>query len=137
MRLDSDVRYLKGVGEKRAGLYRKIGINTVGDLIENYPRAYEDWSQTKEIAETIVGETACVKAMVCFRPEKAVIRKGMTIYKTAVTDGIDVMKITIFNNRFSAEKLEEGRDIFTYENYLPNYIRPSAAEEQRRKRKML
>lgn len=114
MRLDSDVRYLKGVGEKRAGLYRKIGINTVGDLIENYPRAYEDWSQTKEIAETIVGETACVKAMVCFRPEKAVIRKGMTIYKTAVTDGIDVMKITIFNNRFSAEKLEEGREFLFF-----------------------
>ena len=37
----------------------------------------------------------------------------------------------------AVRKLEEGRDIFTYENYLPNYIRPSAAEEQRRKRKML
>ena len=35
------------------------------------------------------------------------------------------------------EKLEENRDIFTYDNFLPNYIRPSAAEEQRRKRRML
>lgn len=114
MRLDSDVRYLKGVGEKRAQLYRKIGVNTVGDLVENYPRAYEDWSKTKTISETFVGETACVKAMVCYRVEKAVIRKGMTVYKTAVTDGIDVMKITIFNNRYSAERLEEGKEFLFF-----------------------
>lgn len=114
MYLDSDIRYLKGVGEKRAELYRKIGIETVRDIIENYPRAYEDWSKIKKIDETFVGETACVKAMVCFKPEKAMIRKGMTVYKTGVTDGINVMKITIFNNRYSAEKLVEGKEFLFF-----------------------
>ena len=121
MRLDSDVRYLKGVGEKRAALYRKVGVETVGDLIDYFPRAYEDWSKTKEIAETYVGENACVKAMVCFKPEKAVVRKGMTVYRTAVTDGIDVMKITIFNNRYSAEKLEEGKEYLFFGKVDGNY----------------
>lgn len=34
-------------------------------------------------------------------------------------------------------KLEKNKDVFSYDNYLPNYIRPSSAEEQLRKRKML
>lgn len=35
------------------------------------------------------------------------------------------------------KRLEAGEGVFDYDTYLPNYIRPSAAEEQRRKRKML
>ncbi len=42
---EKDIQYLKGVGEKRAKLFAKIGAPTVGDLLRLYPRAYEDWSQ--------------------------------------------------------------------------------------------
>ena len=38
------IETLKGVGEKRAALFRKIGAPTVGDLLRLYPRTYEDWS---------------------------------------------------------------------------------------------
>ena len=37
MQLNDSVQYLKGVGEKRAKLYEKLGIHTVGDLIEFFP----------------------------------------------------------------------------------------------------
>ena len=33
-----DIRYLKGVGEKRAGLLNKLGIFTIEQLLEYYPR---------------------------------------------------------------------------------------------------
>ena len=39
----TDIRFLKGVGEKRAELLRKKGIDTVGALLRFYPRAYLDW----------------------------------------------------------------------------------------------
>ena len=44
MDISTDIRYLKGVGEKRAELFSKLGINSVGDILEYYPRMYEDWS---------------------------------------------------------------------------------------------
>lgn len=44
MPLTDSVRSLKGVGEKRATLYEKLGIRTLLDLVQHYPRGYEDWS---------------------------------------------------------------------------------------------
>ena len=35
------IRSLKGIGDKTAKLYEKLGIFTVGDLLSHYPRAYE------------------------------------------------------------------------------------------------
>ena len=40
---EADIASLKGVGPKRAELFRKLGAPTVGDLLRLYPRAYEDW----------------------------------------------------------------------------------------------
>ena len=105
---DSNIQYLKGVGEARARLFRRLGVETVGDLLRLYPRAYEDWSQTVRISQAAPGEPCCIKAMVAGRVSKAMIRKGMTIYKCDVTDGESMMRITIFNNRYAAEKLQEG-----------------------------
>ncbi|HBL40659.1 MAG TPA: ATP-dependent DNA helicase RecG [Ruminococcaceae bacterium] len=104
----SNVQYLKGVGEARARLFRRLGVETVGDLLRLYPRAYEDWSQTVKISQANPGEACCVKAMVASRVSKAMIRKGMTVFKCDVTDGESMMRVTIFNNRFAAEKLQEG-----------------------------
>lgn len=38
----SKITEIKGVGQRRAKLYEKLGIYTVGDLLEHYPRGYID-----------------------------------------------------------------------------------------------
>lgn len=110
MDLQTDIQYLKGVGEKRAALLRKLGICTVDDLLHFYPRTYEDWTNIRTIEEAAIGETCCVRAVVDRKPIGVRIRKGMTVFKTDVTDGKSLMQITIFNNRFLAEKLETGEE---------------------------
>ena len=110
MELKTDIQYLKGVGEKRAQLLRKLGVRTVGDLLHFYPRAYEDWSKIVSIDEARIGEVCCIRAIVDRKPVGARIRQGLTLYKTDVTDGKSIMQITIFNNRFLADKLEAGEE---------------------------
>ncbi len=110
MDISTDIRYLKGVGEKRAELFSKLGINTIGDLLDFYPRMYEDWSRVKKISETVVGETACVRGFITYTPHGANIRKGLTIYKSGISDGESVMELTIFNNKYAAEALKEGEE---------------------------
>ena len=42
LELQTDIRYLKGVGESRAALYQKLGIETVEDLLYHITRRYID-----------------------------------------------------------------------------------------------
>ena len=55
--LDTDIRYIKGVGEARAKLMAKLGIFTLRDLVSYFPRAYEDRTAVKTRANAQVGET--------------------------------------------------------------------------------
>lgn len=56
MRLDSDVIELNSIGEQRAKKLHIIGIDTVKDLIEHFPRDYDDRSHIKKIKELSVNE---------------------------------------------------------------------------------
>lgn len=47
--LSSPLSALNGVGEKRVALYRKLGLNTIQDLTEYYPRSYLDFSHAVDI----------------------------------------------------------------------------------------
>lgn len=107
---DTEIKYLKGVGEKRAALLSKLGIFTAGDLLYYFPRAYEDQSKIVAIDEAVPDKTVCVRAVVCYPCTAYNIRRGMTIYKTKATDGKSVLDITFFNSKYSALSLEEGKE---------------------------
>ncbi len=114
MTFDSDIKYLRGVGEKRAAMLSKLGISTLGDLLTFYPRIYEDWSRIIPISEAPMNETVCIRAIVGSRCIEHRIRKGMTLYKTEVTDGENLLDITFFNNKYAAGKLEQGKEYLFY-----------------------
>ena len=105
---EKDIQYLKGVGEKRAKLFAKIGAPTVGDLLRLYPRAYEDWSQHSRIRDTVLNQVAVVKAAVLRRPTEHRVKGGKLLYKTTVTDGETDMALTFFNNKYIPTLLKEG-----------------------------
>lgn len=105
---EADIASLKGVGPKRAELFRKLGAPTVGDLLRLYPRAYEDWRDAVPIRNTLLNEVNIVKGTVLRRPVEQRIRGGMTLYKTTIADGEDDMQLTFFNNRYITSLLTEG-----------------------------
>lgn len=114
MKLDTDIKYLKGVGERRAAMLSRLGVSDVNALLRLYPRVYEDWSRIKSINEAQIGEICCIKGIVGSPARKNLIRKGLTLYKTEITDGSGIMGITIFNSRFAAEKLTEGDEFLFF-----------------------
>lgn len=114
MKLDTDIKYLKGVGERRAAMLSRLGVSDANALVRLYPRVYEDWSRIKSINEAQIGEICCIKGIVGSPVRKNLIRKGLTLYKTEITDGSGIMGITIFNSRFAAEKLTEGDEFLFF-----------------------
>ena len=123
MERTTNIQYLKGVGEKRAKLLNKLGIFTVGDLLRYYPREYTDWIKVISIAAAPFDEPCCIKATVDHKPRGAKVSKGMTIYKTVVTDGESLMNITIFNSKYTAEALEAGEEYLFYGKVGGNFHR--------------
>lgn len=110
--LDDSIRYLKGVGEKRAAYFKKLDVETVYDLLHFYPRDYLDFSSPTPISSLEAENTYCIKAVVLYPPTENVIRKGMTIYKTAVSDSTGRLTVNIFNSAFQAKKLVENEEYF-------------------------
>ena len=99
--------YLKGVGPKRAERFEKLGVKTVYDLLCFYPRSYLDLSSPVTIAEAPPNEQALVRGRVFKKLPPARIRKGMTIYRAAVTDDTADLIVTIYNNEYAFDKLRE------------------------------
>lgn len=58
--LDTAVQYVKGIGPKRADLLKRIGVETVEDLLMIFPRRYLDRTRMTKIRDIQVGEEATV-----------------------------------------------------------------------------
>ena len=108
--LDTRVQFLKGVGEARAKTLAKQGIFSVGDLLRNYPRAYENWNNVTSIRDAEINESVCLKAIIAERPTVVRINGGKILVKTAIADGTDYMHIVFFNNKYVKDQLIENEE---------------------------
>ncbi len=107
---DTDIRFLKGVGEKRAQHLYSLGIDTIGALLRYFPRGYEDFSDIKQIFDCSADQKVCIKAKIITPITENVIRKNMTLYKFIVSDETARLQVTIFNNKYLAQKLHQGSE---------------------------
>ena len=112
MQLSDSVKYIKGVGPKKAEALGKLGINTVYDLLTYYPRTYEDQSVLTAIGELKPGVQATVAGTIMNLQEKQGGRRGMTILTAMVGDGTGFLTVTWFNQKFLKNKLKPGQRLF-------------------------
>ena len=112
--LNTDVRYIKGIGEQRAKALGKLGIATLRDLISYFPRAYDDRTQLRRIADLVPGETAGVAAMVASPPTISHIRRGLDLVKLRAVDDTGTLDVTFFNQAWLKNNLHQGETYVFY-----------------------
>ncbi|MFR3921315.1 MAG: hypothetical protein ACLTYN_04345 [Dysosmobacter welbionis] len=96
--LNTDVRYIKGIGEQRAKALGSWASPPCGpDLL--LPRAYDDRSALRRIADLVPGETAGVAAMVASPPTISHIRKGLDLVKLRAVDDTGTLDVTFSTRR--------------------------------------
>lgn len=105
---------LSGIGAKRAKLFSKLGISSVGDLLTFYPRAYEDWSNVEKINNLQYGGVYCIKAVLGSPITDSVIKGGKILSKGTVYDETGALQIVFFNNRYISGMLKSGNEYFFY-----------------------
>ena len=113
-RLSDPVTILKGVGPTKAKQFAALNIYTLGDLICHFPRGYEDRTRLVTIEKLEVDRPACFKAMVMNTPRTSHVRKGLDVTKVQVADHTARLNLTFFNQKFTTDKLQYGKEYIFY-----------------------
>ncbi|MBQ8801296.1 MAG: ATP-dependent DNA helicase RecG [Clostridium sp.] len=127
VRLDSPVTEFPGVGQVRAAKLAKLGLGTAGDLLQYFPRDYEDRREVWPIRSAPPEGKVCVEALVAERPRLSRIRKGLDLVQVKVADHTGVLHLTFFNQPYVEKSLKQGEE----------YVFYGTVEEQGRRRSMV
>ncbi len=105
--LDRPVEKAVGVGKRRGEQLRRLGIETVEDLLLFLPRRLEDRTRSAPIGELSNGMWATVEGVVRAK-SRVRVRRGLELVKVAVEDGSGVMFAIWFNQPWMWEELRQG-----------------------------
>ena len=110
---DTPIQYLKGVGPKLGEVLRKKGVRTLGDLLHNFPRTYEDRRAARNIASLQIGETVSIKAEVINVSSYSLGRSRRKIYDVTVRDGSGVIHCKFFRVPYRGyfERFQAGQQV--------------------------
>ena len=124
---------LRGVGQKRAEQFDKLGIHSVGELLNFYPRAYEDWTSVEKIENLQEGGTYCIRATLGTAVANSSRWGGTVISKATVYDDTGTLPLVWFNNVYISQMLVYGKEYFffgklTVDPYGAKMIAPTFAD---------
>ena len=107
--LSSPVQYVKGIGEKRAQLLKRMNIENVAQLLSLYPRAYENRGEITNVGDiTVPGEVYNLILTVGERPRAVRISGGRQMISFRAYDDTGVIKIVFFNQVHLKDTFETG-----------------------------
>jgi ATP-dependent DNA helicase RecG len=97
------------LGDKTAkSLAKNLGLRTVGDLLQHYPRRYTSRGELTPISEIPIGESVTIIADVVDVYERRMKGKAGSILEVKITDGHGFVTATFFNQAWRAQKLKSG-----------------------------
>lgn len=107
MEANDNIKVIKGIGEKTELSFRKLGIETVQDLLEHYPRGYEEFDRPIPISSITEGITASIEASLAATPKVKKVR-NLQIVSAQVKDSSASLHLTWFNMPFLQKTLRPG-----------------------------
>ena len=105
--LDTPITFLKGVGERRAEGFRRLGVLSARDLLFHIPHRYEDASTVRRISSLRIGEDATVIGTVI---SKGVLptRKGLRVFQAVVQDASGLIEASWPGQPFLDRSIDKG-----------------------------
>jgi ATP-dependent DNA helicase RecG len=110
MNLTTPLTELKGVGDNVAGKLKILGLKTVQDLIDNYPKRYEDYSSVQPINSITPGPVTIKGAIK--QPTGRTVRRGLHITEAVLSDETSSVRIIWFNQPYRAASLKSDAEYY-------------------------
>lgn len=105
---ETDIRFAKGVGPKRALLLEKLGIRTIEDALWFLPWRYEDRSRIVSISQLVPGEKATIAGTIHHAGLRRTRRRNMTLFTMSVQDETSAVEVVFFNQPYLDDVLRNG-----------------------------
>ncbi|MCX6737684.1 MAG: ATP-dependent DNA helicase RecG [Candidatus Parcubacteria bacterium] len=118
--LNNDLATIRGIGPAYLMRLNKLGLKTVDDLLRYFPFRYQDFSESKKIADLVLGETASVVATVEKIKTNHIWARKLSITEATVTDETGSIKAVWYNQSYLEKNLPIGSLVSLAGKVAPN-----------------
>lgn len=109
VRMDSPLTALAGIGPKKAEMFEKLRIRTVGDLLRHFPRAYQNRGDIRTLAEAgLSGEVCATLLTVATQPTSVRLKNRMVLTKFTAFDDTGRCNVVFFNQNYIKDAFALG-----------------------------
>ena len=119
--LDAKLTVLQGVGPSNAASLVKLGLHTLGDMLYNYPRRYDDYSQLKPIKNLFYGEQVTVIGTIQTVHTRPIRGGKASIVEIIISDGTGGLRLSFFNQPWMANRYKAG-DAISVSGKIDQYL---------------
>ena len=105
--LSMPVQFLKGVGPARAEIFSKLGVKTVGDLLEYFPRDWNFLPEPAKINQIKPNQTVTIIGMVESIDYQSYRRQPL--FEAMISDETGICRIVWFHGGYLRNQLETGQ----------------------------
>lgn len=109
-----ELKYIKGLSEKRISELNKIGIDSTEDLIRHFPRNYLDLTHIMPLKYSIACEYCFTKARLVSAPRVFSSSRNLRCVKAVCEQDGEVFDVIWFNQPYVASKLVPDNEYFFY-----------------------
>ncbi|MFA6995306.1 MAG: ATP-dependent DNA helicase RecG [Patescibacteria group bacterium] len=119
--INSSIIELHRVGKTTSTLLKKLGLNTVHDLLFYFPFRYDDFSNQIKIAEIKANTTVNISGTIELIQNKKSARRRMFVTEALISDDSDSLKVIWFNQPFLTRTYHVGDQISVSGRVSENY----------------
>src|SRR5680860_313548 len=117
----SPLSSLNRVGDTTAANFKRLGLNTAGELLFYLPFRYDDFSSSLPIAELKDGETVNIVGTIDLIQNKRSVHRKMQITEALLRDDSGYLKLIWFNQSFITRNLKVGDEVSISGRVHDNY----------------
>ena len=112
--LQRELRFLKGVGPRRAAEFERAGLRTADDLLLRFPIRFEDRSRLRRSTDLRPGELAAVCGEVVSAGLRRTRRRGFSLFELLARDDAGMFRVVWMNQPFLQEVFSSGQRVALY-----------------------
>ncbi len=109
--LNASLQVLAGVGPRHAAMLARLGMTTLGDMLYNFPRRYDDYSQLKPIHRLWYGEEVTVVGVIQMLESRKIRGGSATLIEAILNDGTGSLRLIWFNQPWLVNRMKVGDSI--------------------------
>lgn len=112
--LRAELRFLKGVGPRRAAELERAGMRTSDDLLHRFPLRYEDRSRLVRSSDLRAGEAAAIRGSVVSTGLRQTRRRGFSLFEMLLRDDAGTFRAVWMNQPYLKTAFSPGQRLQLY-----------------------